>query len=260
MLTEVTSATQGGDTVPVSPPRPRALSPAPRRARAPRTVHPSPGARAALSDEHLVALLRRGEHGAFDSLARRYQTRLLWFCWQILRSKEDAEDALQDVFTAAYNALLTDEREIHVRPWLYKIARNRCINHLRRTAPVGCDSMDDRPAAHAGTIVERLVSRQQFQELVADVQQLPDTQRTALLLREIDGFSYRQIAAALDKSVPAVKSLLVRARSGLLASVAARERTCAEAQRSPRAQPGRAAAHARRVSYQAARSAASAAA
>jgi RNA polymerase sigma factor (sigma-70 family) len=227
--------------------------------------HRSPGAsatgRSALADEHLVALWRQGEHGAFDTLAARYQTRLLWFCWQILRSKEDAEDALQDVFTSAFNSLLTDEREIQVRPWLYRIARNRCINQLRRTATVGLDSMDEHPADHGRTVVEKLVSRQRFQELVRDVQALPDTQRTALLLREIDGFSYRQIAAAMDTSVPAVKSLLVRARAGLIEATAARE-TAVEAPAAgpPRRARGRSSHHRRAISYQSARAAASAAA
>ena len=218
--------------------------------------------RSAVSDEHLVALLRSGERSAFDTLARRYEPRLLWFCWQILRSKEDAEDALQDVFTAAFNALLVDERDIHVRPWLYRIARNRCINHLRRAATVGCDSMDDRPATHGGTVVEELVSRQRLRDLVTDVQALADTQRTALLLREIDGFSYQQIAHAMETSVPAVKSLLVRARAGLLASVAERERPPL-APKSPRTPPRRThrpPTSTRRISYQSARSAASAAA
>jgi len=252
----------------VASPRSRARSPLPRGARrrgrpaAAAAAAASPAARASLSDEHLVALLRRGERDAFDILATRYQTRLLWFCWQILRSKEDAEDALQDVYASAFNALLTDEREIQVRPWLYRIARNRCINQLRRNAPVGCDSMDDRPAEDGGTVVEQLVSRQQFRELVADVQELPDTQRTALLLREIDGFSYQQIACAMDTSVPGVKSLLVRARAGLLGLAAARERTPAAdgPQTSQQRKRERPHTGARAVSYQAAWAAASAAA
>jgi len=258
--------TRGEDTVRVPSPRSRARGPIARGAR--RRGHPAPAVvtsaatRATLSDEHLVAQLRRGERDAFDVLATRYHTPLLWFCWQILRSKEDAEDALQDVYAAAFNALLADAREIHVRPWLYRIARNRCINQLRRAAPLGCDSMDDQPAEGGGTVVEQLVSRQQFRELVADVQELPDTQRTALLLREIDGFSYQQIAGAMETSVPAVKSLLVRARAGLLGLADARERTPAasDAQTSQQRKRERPHHAARAVSYQAAWAAASAAA
>src|SRR5918998_1293457 len=94
------------------------------------------------SDERLIALIRRGNPHAFEALVARYQSRLLAFCRHMLSSKEDAEDVLQEVFAAAFNAILADEREINVRPWLYRIARNRSLNHLRRATAVGVDSMD----------------------------------------------------------------------------------------------------------------------
>src|SRR4051794_21086693 len=75
------------------------------------------------SDERLVALTRRGNQAAFESLVARYQTRLLAFCRHMLGSREDAEDVLQEVFAAAFNAMVADERSINVRPWLYRIAR-----------------------------------------------------------------------------------------------------------------------------------------
>ena len=100
------------------------------------------------SDERLVALIRRGNHGAFEALVARYQSRLLAFCRHMLSSREDAEDVLQEVFAAAFNAMLADEREINVRPWLYRIARNRSLNHLRRTQAVGMDSMDVHPVSY----------------------------------------------------------------------------------------------------------------
>ena len=65
------------------------------------------------SDERLVALVRRGSHGAFEDLVRRYQARLLSFCRHMLGSREDAEDVLQEVFAAAFNAILADRREIN---------------------------------------------------------------------------------------------------------------------------------------------------
>src|SRR4051794_30298689 len=94
------------------------------------------------SDERLIALTRRGQPAAFEALCSRYQSRLLSFCRHMLGSREDAEDVLQEVFAAAFNAVLADEREINVRPWLYRIARNRSLNHLRRAQAVGVDSMD----------------------------------------------------------------------------------------------------------------------
>src|SRR3954469_15422093 len=162
------------------------------------------------SDERLITLVRRGNHGAFEALVGRYESRLLAFCRHMLGSREDAEDVLQEVFAAAFNAVLADERPINVRPWLYRIARNRSLNHLRKQQAVGVDTLDDREADHGITTAERVHRREEFRQLIADVRELPETQRTALLLREIDALSYEQIAEAMETTVPSVKSLLVR--------------------------------------------------
>ena len=158
----------------------------------------------------------------------RYQSRLLAFCRHMLSSKEDAEDVLQEVFAAAFNAILADEREINVRPWLYRIARNRSLNHLRRTQAVGVDSMDVHLSENGLTTADKVHTREEFRLLMGDVQELPETQRTALLLREIDALSYDQIAEAMETTVPSVKSLLVRARVSLAEAAEARLLTCEE--------------------------------
>ncbi len=158
----------------------------------------------------------------------RYQARLLAFCRHMLSSKEDAEDVLQEVFAAAFNAMLADERPINVRPWLYRIARNRSLNHLRRTQAVGVDSMDIHLSEGGTTTADKVHKREEFRLLVSDVQDLPETQRTALLLREIDALSYEQIADAMETTVPSVKSLLVRARVSLAEAAEARLLTCEE--------------------------------
>ena len=178
------------------------------------------------SDERLIALVRRGNRGAFEVLVGRYQSRLLAFCRHMLGSREDAEDVLQEVFAAAFNAILADERPINARPWLYRIARNRSLNHLRRVQPIGVDSMDVHLSEHGATTADKVDKREQFRELIADVQQLPETQRTALLLREIDALSYEQIAEAMETTIPSVKSLLVRARVSLAEAAEARQLNC----------------------------------
>ncbi|HEY2216101.1 MAG TPA: sigma-70 family RNA polymerase sigma factor, partial [Solirubrobacteraceae bacterium] len=180
------------------------------------------------SDERLIALTRRGQPAAFEVLCARYQSRLLSFCRHMLGSREDAEDVLQEVFAAAFNAVLADEREINVRPWLYRIARNRSLNHLRRASAVGVDSMDVHFADHGMSTGDRAIRRESFRELLADVHDLPETQRTALLLREIDALSYEQIAHAMETTVPSVKSLLVRARISLAEAAEARKLSCDE--------------------------------
>jgi RNA polymerase sigma factor (sigma-70 family) len=180
------------------------------------------------SDERLISMTRRGQSAAFETLCARYQSRLMSFCRHMLGSREDAEDVLQEVFAAAFNAVLADDREINVRPWLYRIARNRSLNHLRRTAAIGVDTMDVHFAEHGVSTSDKVLRRESFRELLSDVRDLPETQRTALLLREIDALSYEQIAQAMETTVPSVKSLLVRARISLAEAAEARKLSCEE--------------------------------
>jgi RNA polymerase sigma factor (sigma-70 family) len=178
------------------------------------------------SDERLVALTRAGNQGAFEVIVDRYQARLKAFCARIVGSREDAEDVLQEVFAAAFNALCADAREINLRPWLYRIARNRSLNHLRRHTAIGVDSMDVHFAEMGLSTSDKVFKREEFKLLVGDIGQLPESQRTALLLREIEGMSYEQIAVAMDQTVPGIKSLLVRARVGLGEASEARKLSC----------------------------------
>jgi RNA polymerase sigma factor (sigma-70 family) len=173
-------------------------------------------------------MMRDGHERAFEVLFERYNTRLLAFCQHMLSSREDAEDVLQEVFVAAHNAILADERDLNVRPWLYRIARNRCLNHLRKPVPEGQDTMDVHPHENGATTAERVQNREEFRQLIVDVQTLPETQRTALLLREVDAMSYEEIAQAMATTVPSVKSLLVRARITLAEASQSRLLTCGE--------------------------------
>jgi RNA polymerase sigma factor (sigma-70 family) len=181
-------------------------------------------------DDRLVAMMRNGHERAFEVLFERYHSRLLAFCQHMVSCREDAEDVLQEVFVAAHNAILADNRTINVRPWLYRIARNRCLNHLRKPVPEGQDSMDVHPHENGASTAEQVQNREEFRRLIADVQTLPETQRTALLLREVDAMTYEEIAQAMDTTVPSVKSLLVRARITLAESSQARLLTCGEVQ------------------------------
>src|SRR4051812_31899120 len=138
------------------------------------------------SDERLIALTRRGNHHAFEALVARHQSRLLAFCRHMLSSREDAEDVLQEVVAPPFNAMLADEREINLRPRLYRSARNPPANRLRRTQAVGMDSMDVHLSEGGLTTADKVHKREEFRLLIPDVQDLAETQRTALLLREID--------------------------------------------------------------------------
>jgi RNA polymerase sigma factor (sigma-70 family) len=186
------------------------------------------------SDEQLVALFRAGSDDAFRAIHDRYRARLLAYARQMLHGAiGDPEDALQDVFIRAYRALRASDRPVTLRAWLYRIAHNRCIDELRRPCPLPSELSADAepafsaPAAHgeAPAVAERNAA---LARLVADVQTLPEQQRSALLMRELQGLTYAELAGALGVSVPAVKSLLLRARTGLIDISVARETPCGE--------------------------------
>jgi RNA polymerase sigma factor (sigma-70 family) len=181
------------------------------------------------SDERLIVLIRRGREDAFEVLVERYRPRLVAFCQNMLRSPEDAEDVMQEVMVSAHRAIRADDRQIVVKPWLYRIARNRCLNHMRRVQPIALDTMDEFTALGAVSAPEKVERSEQLREIVADVKRLPESQQTALLLREMEGLPYAQIAEVLDTTVPSVKSLLVRARVGLAEAAEARTLTCPQA-------------------------------
>jgi RNA polymerase sigma factor (sigma-70 family) len=184
------------------------------------------------SDEQLVALFRAGSDDAFGVLHDRYRQRLFAYVRQMLsgHSRQDAEDVLQDVFVRAFGALRDDSRAINVRAWLYRVAHNRCIDHLRRPHPPAAEifEMSRKPLLDP---VDEAQRRDDLKRLVADVGRLPEQQRSALLMREIDGLSYADLAGALDVTVPAIKSLLVRARVGLVEAQESRDADCGEIQR-----------------------------
>src|SRR3954449_1536609 len=181
------------------------------------------------SDDQLLSAFRHGNDAAFDVLHERYRQRLFAYVRQMLSagSRQDAEDVLQDVFVRAYGALRNDHREMNVRACLYRVAHNRCIDHLRRPIPPAAELFEvSRKPLHDP--VEEAQRRDDLRQLVVDVANLPEQQRSALLMREIDGMTYADLAAALDVTVPAVKSLLVRARVGLVEAAEARDADCNE--------------------------------
>jgi RNA polymerase sigma factor (sigma-70 family) len=169
-----------------------------------------------------------GYDEAFGTIHDRYRQRLFAYTRQMLGgSRSDAEDVLQDVFLRAYGALRNDDRPVTLRAWLYRVAHNRCIDHLRRPVPPAAEiyELSRTPAQDPQA---ETVRREDLRRLVQDVQRLPEQQRSALLMRELDGLTYAELADALDTSVPAIKSLLVRARIGLVEAGEARDAACVD--------------------------------
>jgi RNA polymerase sigma factor (sigma-70 family) len=196
-------------------------------------VHPSPRRSASPSrrllrlvgDERLVQQIRQGSEAAFEVAFERHAGALLGFCRHMLGSAEDAEEAVQHTFAAAYGDLQRDPtRQISLRPWLFAIARNRCVSILRgRTEHVG----EVEESTSVG-LAEQVEQRAELRELLADVRELPLEQRAALLLAELGDLSHAQIADVLDCEAPRVRALVHRARASLIARREAREVPCDE--------------------------------
>lgn len=180
------------------------------------------------SDEQLLALLRAGNEDAFAAITDRYKPRLLACVRRMLGgAAADAEDVVQDVLISAYRVLGCSDRPIALKPWLYRVAHNRAIDHLRRPAPdLGEIYEINRPAC--ADPAESSERRERLERLIAAIGELPEQQRSALLLREMDGLSYVELATVLQTTVPAVKSLLVRARMGLVEHHEAENAECAD--------------------------------
>ena len=141
------------------------------------------------SDSRLVDLVRAGYEPAFETIVARYRSALLRYAERFL-SRERAEDVVQQSFVSAYEAMLRDTAELNLRPWLYRIAHNTALNGLRDRA-LGHAELDETIDG-----VERpdqaLERTQGFREVVAAVQALPERQRDAIVLRELEGRSLRR--------------------------------------------------------------------
>jgi RNA polymerase sigma factor (sigma-70 family) len=185
----------------------------------PLTAHPL----TTLSDDELVTRFRTGDDAPFDEIHRRYRTQLTAFARRMLRGTgHDADDVVQDALIRAYRGLRVTDRPMALRPWLYMIVRNRALDELR--SPQRAATYDDEFALNAvptPDAAECVQERDDMRRLVAEIGRLPERQRMALVMREFGGCSHVETARRLQTTVPATKSLIIRARSNLGAAVRA---------------------------------------
>jgi RNA polymerase sigma factor (sigma-70 family) len=172
-----------------------------------------------------VARVRAGDERAFELVFDRYHRGLLAFCRRMLASDVEAEDAVQHTFMAAYRALRSSDRPIHLKAWLYTIARNRCLSLLR--AGREQVALDDGHAAADGLAAD-VDRRAELRGLLADLEQLPEEQRAALVLFELGDHSHDEIAEVLGVRRDKVKALVFQARESLAGWRRARETPCPE--------------------------------
>jgi RNA polymerase sigma-70 factor, ECF subfamily len=170
-------------------------------------------------DGDLARASRRGDRDAFGRLVARHERAVYGLCLRLLGQREEARDAAQEAFVRAYESLGSYDPTLAFRPWLLRIARNRCLD-LRRRAAVrpATASLEEVAAAadrEAVAADERLVRAEGQERLQAAIARLPDDQREALLLFHHDQLSYREIAVVLEAPLGTVMTWLHRARRRL---------------------------------------------
>jgi RNA polymerase sigma-70 factor (ECF subfamily) len=181
----------------------------------------SPGQGGGPLDRQLVREAQEGSHAAFEALVRKYSERAFRVAYRVVRDEELAADVLQEAFIKAYRGLRSFENRSAFYTWLYRIVVNLALDRRRRERPGGAvewaddvaHSVDVRVAQPPATSPEVESARAEVRQLVArGVQELPDGQREVLLLREVEGLSYQEIAATMGISKGTVMSRLHYAR------------------------------------------------
>jgi len=179
-----------------------------------------------LSDVQLTRRAAGGDERAFAAIFDRYHQRLYRYCLAIVGEAQDAQDALQNTMVRVLRALPGEERKLELKPWLYRIAHNESIELLRRrreTRPL--EGME--LASPGSSLAEDAMTRDRLRRLISDLDQLPERQRGALVMRELAGLDFAEIGAALGTSASVVRQTLYEARLGLRQMDEGRAMSCA---------------------------------
>ena len=201
-----------------------------RAASLPDAGRPLPRGSAALlrlrGDDALVERVRGGDEIAFEVLYERHVPGVLSFCRHMLGSREEGEDAVQQAFTSAHRALVDGpDRDLNFKPWIYTVARNRCISILRTRRP---DTVELHDVPSTAGLAEEVATRVELRELLSDLADLDDEQRGALVLTELGDLSHADVAQVLGREESSVKGLVFRARAALSERRVARDAECDE--------------------------------
>jgi RNA polymerase sigma-70 factor (ECF subfamily) len=179
------------------------------------------------SDADLMLRVKRGDHAAFETLVEKYKQPVMNFVQRPLRDEAEAEDLAQNVFLQVYKSRARYERTAKFSTWLFTIARNLCLNEIRRRGRHPADSLDETQVQHedqpqkqyedknVALPVDTLLHGELAEKIEEALAALPENQRSALLLCRQEELSYEEIAEILGCSLPATKSLIHRGRETL---------------------------------------------
>jgi len=182
-----------------------------------------------LSDVRLARQASDGDQRAFAAIYKRYHQDIYRFCLSIVGRPEDAQDALQNTMVKALRSLPGEQREIKLKPWLYRVAHNESIDLLRRRRESA--ELDDAQVGAGAEITEAVAQRERLGRLLTDLGELPARQRSALLMRELGGLDYEQIGIAFESSPAVARQTVYEARLGLRELETGREMSCEQVTR-----------------------------
>jgi len=177
-----------------------------------------------LSDERLARRATGGDPAAFEAIFQRYHQDLYRFCLATTGNVQDAQDALQNTMVKVMRALPGEERQIKLKPWLYRIARNESVETLRRRRD-GSELEPEQMAA-SWEIAETAEARERLRGLLVDLKELPERQRAALLMRELAGLDFAEIGETFGTSAAVARQTLYEARLSLRQMQEGREMSC----------------------------------
>ncbi|MCG3150122.1 MAG: ECF RNA polymerase sigma factor SigW [Verrucomicrobiae bacterium] len=163
------------------------------------------------SDSQLIVRLQADAEPALDELMRRYKHPVINFCYRLLGNATDADDIAQETFVRLYQNRAKLDPAKKLTTWLFAVARNLCLDRLRYRHRHPTEPLDTAPDHIAPATVDKELGEQ----IAAAVAQLPEDQRTALILAEYHGQSYAEIAAVLKSTEKSVESRLYRAKQTL---------------------------------------------
>ena len=178
-------------------------------------------------DAVLMLRVKRGDRAAFAELVEKYKQPLFNFVFRTLRDETETEDVAQNTFLQVWKARARYQRTAKFSTWLFTIARNLCLNEIRRRSRHQAESIEETHAEHEDqprqqyedkahiAAPEKLLHGELAAKIEAALAELPENQRTAILLCRQDELSYEEIAEVLDCSLSATKSLIHRGRETL---------------------------------------------
>jgi len=174
-----------------------------------------------MNEERLIERASQGDTQAFDQLLSEHEKRMYGICLRMCRNQEDAQDCLQESMLRIFRAITSFKGQSSFSTWVYRITMNACIDELRRrknAQQVSVDTLMEEgwmPVDPGETPEEHAVSVDQQAELSRLIRQLPEDMRAAVVLRDIQGYTYEEISEILDTNVGTVKSRISRGRERL---------------------------------------------